>query len=105
MLASPLLYAVRTVTIARMRQARVPVIYQWPEAAAEGSFLAYGPRQLQAFRQICATVDKILRGANPSDLPIEQPDRFELILNLKTAQEMGLTISAHLLLRADEVIE
>jgi len=104
-LASPLLYAVYHVVITRMREARVPLIYQWPEAAADGAFLTYGPRQLLAFRLVTALVDKILRGASPSDLPIEQPDRFELVVNLKTAQELELIISAPMLLRADEVIE
>ena len=104
-LASALLNSVRRVIIARMRDARLPAIYQWPEIAAEGGFLAYGPSLLLTYRQVAALVDKVLRGASPSDLPVEQPDRFELIINLKTAQELELTISAPLLLRADEVIE
>lgn len=104
-LASPMLYSVHHIIIARMRKARLPVIFQWPEAAAEGSFLAYGPRLLLAYRRVSVLVDKILRGASPADLPIEQPDRFELIINLKVAQELELTIPSPLLLRADEVIE
>src|SRR5262245_5712701 len=104
-LASPLLYSSRDVIIPRMRQERLPAIYQWPEAAAEGGFLAYGPRLLLAYRHVASLVDKILRGARPADLPIEQPARFELVINLKAAQELGLSLSAPLLLRADEVIE
>jgi len=75
------------------------------EAAAEDGFLAYGPRLLLAYRHVASLVDKILRGARPADLPIEQPARFELVINLKAAQELGLSLSAPLLLRADEVIE
>jgi len=104
-LASPLLYSSRDVIIPRMRQERLPAIYQWPEAAAEDGFLAYGPRLLLAYRHVASLVDKILRGARPADLPIEQPARFELVINLKAAQELGLSLSAPLLLRADEVIE
>jgi putative tryptophan/tyrosine transport system substrate-binding protein len=80
-------------------------MYQWPEAAEEGGFLAYGPRQLLVFRHVASLTDKLLRGARPTELPIEQPSRFELVLNLKTANGLGLTFSPQLLLRADEVIE
>jgi putative tryptophan/tyrosine transport system substrate-binding protein len=104
-LASPLLYGSRDIIIPRMRLERLPAIYQWPEAAAEGGFLAYGPRLLLAYRHAVGLIDKILRGARPADLPIEQPDKFDLVLNLKVAEELGLTFPASLLLRADEVIE
>lgn len=104
-LASPLLYGSRDIIIPRMRLERLPAIYQWPEMAAEGGFLAYGPRLLMAYRQAVGLIDKILRGARPADLPIEQPDKFALVLNLKVAEELGLTFPASLLLRADEVIE
>jgi ABC-type uncharacterized transport system substrate-binding protein len=104
-LASPALYTARDLMFPRFEQARLPAIYQWPEAAEEGGFLAYGPRQLLAFRHVASLADKLLRGARPTDLPIEQPSRFELVLNLKAATGMGLTLSPQLLLRADEVIE
>jgi putative tryptophan/tyrosine transport system substrate-binding protein len=104
-LASPLLYGSRDIIIPRMRPERLPAIYQWPEMAAEGGFLAYGPRLLLAYRHAVGLIDKILRGARPADLPIEQPDKFELVLNLKVAEELGLTFPASLLLRADELIE
>jgi putative tryptophan/tyrosine transport system substrate-binding protein len=104
-LASPLLYSSRDIIIPRMRLERLPAIYQWPEMAAEGGFLAYGPRLLLAYRHAVGLIDKILRGARPSDLPIEQPDKFDLVLNLKVAEELGLTFPASLLLRADELIE
>jgi putative tryptophan/tyrosine transport system substrate-binding protein len=103
--ASPALYTARDIMFPRFEQARLPAIYQWPEAAEEGGFLAYGPRQLLAFRLVAGLADKLLHGARPTDLPIEQPSRFELVLNLKAATGIGLTLSPQLLLRADEVIE
>jgi putative ABC transport system substrate-binding protein len=104
-LASPLLYTSRDIILPRMRLEQLPAIYQWPEIAREGAFLAYGPSQLLAFRQVTSLVDKILRGARPADLPIEQPDRFDLVINLKVAEELGLTIPVSLLLRAEEIID
>ena len=103
-LASPILNGSRQIIIERLRQARLPVIYQWPETAEEGGFLAYGPRLSLAYRHVAGLVDKILRGARPADLPIEQPSRFELVVNLKTAKPLGLAIPKALLLRADQVI-
>jgi putative ABC transport system substrate-binding protein len=88
-----------------MRDYRLPAIYQWPESAEDGGLLAYGPRQVLCYRHVISLVDKILRGAKPADLPIEQPSKFELVVNLKTASAVGITISPTLLLRADEVIE
>jgi putative ABC transport system substrate-binding protein len=104
-LASPLLQGARFQIIDRMRDHRVPAIYQWPETAEEGGLLAYGPRILLCYRHVVSLVDKVLRGAKPADLPIEQPTKFELVANLKTASALGMTISPALLLRADEVIE
>jgi ABC-type uncharacterized transport system substrate-binding protein len=104
-LASPILTNGRAAIIDRLRQARLPAIYQFPEAAEEGGLLAYGPRQLLAYRHVASLVDKILRGRLPADLPVEQPTKFQLVVNLQTATTIGLTISPSLLLRADEVIE
>jgi putative tryptophan/tyrosine transport system substrate-binding protein len=104
-LASPLLNVSRLMIIDRMRDARLPAIYQWPESAEDGGLLAYGPRNLLCYRHVITLVDKILRGAKAADLPIEQPAKFELAVNLKTAGAIGLTIPPTLLLRADEVIE
>jgi putative ABC transport system substrate-binding protein len=104
-LASPQLYGARSLIIERMRSARLPAIYQFPEAAEEGGLLSYGPRILLCFRHVVSLVDKVLRGAKPADLPVEQPIKFELVVNLKTASALDMTISPLLLLRADEVIE
>jgi putative tryptophan/tyrosine transport system substrate-binding protein len=104
-LASPILTGARRMIIDRLDEARLPAIYQFPEAAEDGGLLAYGPRQLLCYRHVVSLTDKILRGARPPDLPIEQPSIFELVLNLKAANELGLTFSPQLLLRADNVIE
>jgi putative tryptophan/tyrosine transport system substrate-binding protein len=104
-LASPLLNAWRLQIIDRMRDARLPAIYQWPETAEDGGLIAYGPRNLLCYRHVVSLVDKVLHGAKPADLPIEQPSKYELAVNLKAASAIGLTISPTLLLRADEVIE
>ena len=104
-LASPQLNAARHVIIERTRNARLPAIYQFPETAEEGGLLSYGPRVLLCFRHVVSLVDKVLRGTKPADLPIEQPSKFELVVNLKTAIAIGMTIPPTLLLRADQVIE
>ena len=104
-LASPILNGSRAVIIDRLRRLRLPSIYEWPESAEEGGLLGYGPRLQAMYRQVAVLVDKVLRGAAPRDLPIEQPTKFELVVNLKTALVIGLTIPPALLLRADAVIE
>jgi putative tryptophan/tyrosine transport system substrate-binding protein len=86
-------------------EGRLPVIYGLREAPLAGGLMSYGPNFADSFRRAAGYVDKILRGAHPRDLPIEQASRFELIINLKTARSLGLTIPPSLLLRADQVIE
>lgn len=83
----------------------LPAAYGFKEDAEAGGLLSYGPRQTDAIRLAATYVDKILRGAKPGDIPIEQPTKFELVINLKTAKTLGLTIPPSLLLRADELIQ
>ena len=84
---------------------RLPTVFGVSEFAEAGGLLAYGPSLADGFRRAASYVDKILKGAKPADLPVEQPTTFELVINLKTAKALGLTIPQALLLRADRVIE
>jgi ABC transporter substrate binding protein len=77
----------------RLRDARLPSIYEWPETAADGGLIGYGAPIASLYRRVAVFVDKILRGANPADLPIEQPTKFELVVNLRTAHEIGIALS------------
>ena len=104
-LSSPMLHLNRRVIIARSAEVGLPAIYQWPETAEEGGLLGYGPSFIDVFRQRAGMVAKVLRGAKPEDLPIEQPTKFKLVINLKTAKTINYAVPAGLMLRADKVIE
>jgi putative ABC transport system substrate-binding protein len=103
--SSPFLASLYGDIIKLAAQHRLPAIYQWKEHAQAGGLVSYGPSLADLWRQAATIIAKILSGAKPADLPVEQPTRFELVLNTKTAKSLNLTISGTTLLRADEIIE
>jgi putative ABC transport system substrate-binding protein len=95
----------RTEIIELAQRRRWPSVSGWALFARSGGTMTYGPNLKESFRRLAPYVDKILKGASPADLPIEQPTRFELVVNLKAAKALGLPISQSVLSRADDVIE
>lgn len=104
-LASALLVAHRALIIEHVAVARLPAIFQWAEYPAQGALVSYGPRRNSLFRQAAGLLAKVLTGTQPADIPVQQPAKFELGINLKTAKALGLTIPPTILTRADEAIE
>ena len=102
---SSILFEARRSIVAHAAKSRLPAVYPWREAASAGGLMSYSTNFPDMYRRAATYVDKILKGAKPADLPIEQPTKFELVINLKTAKALGLTIPPSLLQRADQVIE
>jgi putative ABC transport system substrate-binding protein len=86
-------------------KSKIPTMFDSAPAVAAGALMAYGPNRAEVSRRAAVYVDKILKGTKPADLPVEQPTKFELIINLKTAKQIGLTIPQNMLMRADKVIK
>ncbi len=100
------IYLNERVELQRLLQpTRLPVAYAWREQVVEGGLLSYGPDLAATVRHVAVYVDKILKGTKPADLPVEQPRKFDLVINLKTAKALGITIPKDVLLRVDEVIQ
>jgi ABC-type uncharacterized transport system substrate-binding protein len=104
-LPGPKLFEARRSIVAHAAKSRVPVVYPWREAASVGGLMSYSTNFPDMYRRAATYVDKILKGAKPADLPFEQPTKFELVINLKTAKALRLSIPPSLLARADQVIE
>jgi putative tryptophan/tyrosine transport system substrate-binding protein len=102
---SPLLFEARRSVVARAAETRLPAVYGWREAVDAGGLMSYSTNFPDMYRRAAVYVDKILKGTKPGDLPIEEPTKVELVINLKTAKALGLTIPPSLLLRADQVID
>jgi putative ABC transport system substrate-binding protein len=104
-LASVLLNSNRQIIFERVAMLRMPAIYQFPESAEQGGFAGYGPRLDHVYWQAASLVARVFRGERPQDMRVEQPTKFELVINLKTAKAIGSTIPETFLIRADKVIE
>jgi putative tryptophan/tyrosine transport system substrate-binding protein len=103
-LVDPLFTSNRKRIVELATKNRLPAIYSWTEFVDDGGLMSYGPSFPDLFRRAATYVDKILKGRTPADLPVEQPMRFELIINLNAAKQIGLTVPPNLLVRADRVI-
>jgi putative ABC transport system substrate-binding protein len=104
-LSSPMFVTERRRLVDLAAKNRLPAVYPWREGVNAGGLMSYGPNLADMYWRAATYVDKILKGAKPADLPVEQPTKFELVINLKTAKALGLTIPPSLLRQADQVIE
>jgi putative ABC transport system substrate-binding protein len=104
-LSGPLVNSHRTQIVDLAVKSRLPAIYPWPEYVEDGGLMSYGPSLTDLNHRAATYVDKILKGRTPADLPVEQPKKFEFIINLKAAKQIGLTIPPNVLARADRVIK
>ena len=104
-LGGPVLVSHRTQVVELAIKSRLPATYDRPEFVEEGGLMTYSVSSTDLFRRAATYVDKILKGANPAELPVEQPKKFELIINLKAAKQIGLTVPPNVLARADRVIK
>ena len=103
--ADPMFLDLRERIVGLAAKSRLPGMFEWREYAEAGGLLSYGASIADMYRRLATYVDKILKGAKPADLPVEQPTKFELVINLKTAKTLGLKIPQSFLLRADHVIQ
>ena len=101
----PLVGSHRPLVIDLAARNRLPAVYGYREFVEDGGLMAYGPSYPEQYQEAAIYADKVLKGAKPADLPVDQPTKFELIVNLKTAEALGLDMPSSLLARADEVIE
>ena len=101
---NPLMPSIQKQTVELAAKSRLPAIYPRSDYVAYGGLISYGSDQTEPYQRAAVMIDKILKGAKPADLPVEQPTKFELVINLKTAKQIGLTIPPNVLARADKVI-
>jgi putative tryptophan/tyrosine transport system substrate-binding protein len=104
-ISTPTLFNERKRIVGLSAKYRLPAVYHWKEYVEAGGLTSYGTDLADGFRRAAMYVDKILKGSKPADLPVEQPMKFELVINLKTAKQIGLTIPPNVLARADRVIK
>src|SRR4030095_829237 len=104
-LINPLMISHRALVVDLELKSRIPTMYRAPDHVEDGGLMSYSPSNTDLFRRAAVYVDKILKGAKPADLPVEQPRKFEFIINLKAAKQIGLTIPPNVLARADKVIK
>jgi putative ABC transport system substrate-binding protein len=101
----PVIWSHRKLVVTLAAKARLPAMYGYSEFVSEGGLISYGPYRPDLYRRTAAYVDKIIKGAKPADLPVERPTKFELVVNLKTAKTLDITIPQSILAQAEWVIE